>query len=230
MIESLQEDQEIEIIEPLQEKSVVNDIIDIGESVDGAEGSNIDAYDKVVVMARREAQFKMRLQGYRSTTEIYPELAKRFNCSVDSIHKDWTERERWIAEAARLADTDSILAETKGTGEAVQEHFREGVKSITRELNRYRDEDGNLDWHNDIVPLLYGFLRDFLKGTMEATTNQIKNLAKVGIIQEAPKKVQIEEKSVRINMDAFDVLKEEDRMKLFEGLFIKGADDNGSKD
>jgi hypothetical protein len=200
----------------LQKSSEVVDVDDTQEER--------SIYDREDVKARREAQFKLRLQGYKPYKEIVPMLTKEFNCSVEAIRRDWHRRSEWIAEAARTANTDEILAETKGTGEIVQERFREGVQSILSELDKHRDENGDLDWHDELVPLLYGFLRDFLKGTMDVTSEQIKNLAKVGIIQEAPKKVQVEERSVRINMDAFDVLGDEDRIKLFGALFKGGED------
>ena len=183
-------------------------------------------YDKEAIKARRIRQLELRFAGFRPYIEIYPMLSKEFGCSIAELNYDWDVRNKWIAEAANLANVDSILAETKITGEIAQNRVREATKSIYDELNRHTDEEGNIDWSDPIVPLLYGFLKDYLKGTMEITTAQIKNLTKLGILKEEPKRVQMEEKSLNVNINAFDVLSESDRMKLFGALFEGGKDEN----
>ena len=186
----------------------------------------IVGYDKDLIEARRVRQLEMRFAGFKPTTQIYPVLAKEFHCNLDTLHHDWVIRDKWLDKAARLADIPSIMAESKITGEVVQSRFREATKSIYDELNRHVDEEGNIDWSDPVVPLLYGFLRDYLKGTMESNSAQIKNLAKLGIIKEEPRRVQVEEKSLNVNINAFDVLDESDRMKLFGALFEGGKDEN----
>ena len=183
-------------------------------------------YDKEAIKARRIRQLELRFAGYKPYSEIYPMLSKEFGCPIDIFHYDWAVRDRWLVEAAGLADVNSIMAESKITGEVVQSRFREATKSIYDELNRHTDDEGNIDWTDPVVPLLYGFLRDYLKGTMESTSSQIKNLAKLGIIKEEPKRMQIEEKSVNININAFDVLDENARMKLFGALFEGGQSED----
>ena len=181
--------------------------------------------DREVTKARRVKQLQMRFAGYRPTTEIYPVLAEEFNCSTELVHWDWTHRDKWIAEAAKLADVDSIMAETKVTGDITQNRIREATKSIWDEMNRHKGKEGEIDWTDPVVPLLYGFLKDYLKETMAITAQQVKNLTKLGVLKEEPKRVQVEEKSLNVNINAFDVLDEGDRMKLFSALFNGGSNE-----
>jgi len=183
-------------------------------------------YDKDKILARRIRQIELRFAGFKPWKEIFPMLAEEFDCDIETIHNDWTIRETWMAKAARLADVTSIMAETKITGEVAQSRFREATKSIWDEMQRHMDEEGNINWSDPVVPLLYGFLKDYLKETMNASSTQIKNMTALGIIKETPKRVQVEEKSVRININAFDVLSEEDRMRLFGALFEEKHETN----
>jgi len=180
-------------------------------------------YDPDDIDERRRELFLMRMRGCRPYKEIYPALAKKYNCTEHALVRDWHYREKWIGKIAALADAESLIADAKGTGEFVLQTFREFAHEISKELDRYRDEDDNLDWSpNSPVPSLLAFLKDYLKALLEGNTTCLKNMQLVDVLREAPKRLQIDSRSVeaKINIDAaLSTLSPEDRLKFMQAAF-----------
>lgn len=174
--------------------------------------------DADTIELRRTAQFKYRMQGYKRK-RILELLAHEFGASLSQVDEDWKHRDAWIAKAAELTDIDTLIATIKATDEFVLQQFREVAREIDELLEKGKI-DGDLDMDQDSPTItLLAFKERFGNALSKANKTYADNLAKLGIVREAPKEININELQHKI--DWAKVLKgktQAEAAELFDSL------------
>lgn len=180
--------------------------------------SNLTSADANLIEARRVAQFQYRISGYKRK-EILQKLAAQFGASLSQVDSDWKCRANWIAHAAELTDTDTLVATIKATDEFVLQQLKEVVHELNKLLEEGKVNDRlDMDPDSPTVTLL-AFKERYANAVSKANKMYADNLAKLGIYQEAPKKLEINE--VQHRFDWAEVTKDmsqEEVTKLFDAL------------
>lgn len=171
------------------------------------------------IEARRVAQFQLRLQGYKRA-DVIEKLKDEFGIESHIVDNDWKCREKWIGRAAELSDVNSIIASVKGNDEMALQNLKDSLLLINQSIEKYKDkETGGLDLSPDLPTLSLISMRDrFTKTLTDINKNYRDNMSKLGILKEAPKRMEISEHSVRHVMDWAQIL------EILQPVFEKHPD------
>ncbi len=163
------------------------------------------------VMQRRREQLEARLKGEKRA-DFMPVLAKRYGVTEDAIDQDWTRRKEWMLDAVGVADLHSLVANTVGSFNVSQDVRRDVFNDIIRLskeiIEQYSDSPIA---QMEALPVFWATVMRLLNDIDAAEEKKANLLAKIGIIKEAPKRLEIDKKEVKIRQTV-------DWNKLVSGL------------
>lgn len=171
----------------------MNNDIELKENLPNNDIRQADADE---IEARRTMQFQLRLQGHKRAA-IIEKLKDQFGAEAHIVDNDWKCRERWLPRAAELSDVNSIVASIKGTDELSLQTLRDSLLLINQSLELYRDPEGGLDLSPDSPAFSLMSMRErVIKTISDINKGYRENMNKMGILKEAPKRVEVNEHSV----------------------------------
>lgn len=148
----------------------------------------VDNYaEKSVISQRRKDQLELRLAG-RKRGDIVEELAEKYDVSVASIDLDWANRHDWILSIAETTDIVSLVGAALGSFVLNQEDRRKILTEIDKLLEK-----------KEITPTAAINMRARMRSDIDAADKtRLELLMKLGILREAPKKLEIDKREVKI--------------------------------
>jgi len=177
--------------------------------------------EKEVVAERRKTQFDMRLRGFKRG-EIRDKLAETYGVSPNTIDQDWQRRKDWLLEVVGVTDVMELVATTVGRFNLTQ-GFRKDVFETLLDLS---ETLSNGDGDMEVLPAVWGMMMKLLNDIDAAEKTKSDILTKLGILKEAPKRVEVHETKVEHKIDWTKItehLDDEGRRKLFDEISEVGS-------
>lgn len=177
--------------------------------------------EKEVTAERRKTQFDMRLRGFKRK-EIREKLAEDYGVSPNTIDQDWQRRKDWLLEVVGVTDVMELVATTVGRFNLTQ-GFRKDVFETLLDLSeKLSCGDGDME----VLPAVWGMMMKLLNDIDAAEKTKSDILTKLGILKEAPKRVEVHETKVEHKLDWTKItehLDDEGRRKLFDEISEVGS-------
>lgn len=169
-------------------------------------------YDREAVFARRKEQLELRLAGGRRR-DFVQRLAEKYGVSEDSIDMDWVHRNQWILDVAGTTDVVNLVGSALGSFVLNQEDRRKLINEIDKLV-----DGGEL---SKVAAI--NMKTRLRKEIDDADRIRLEILMKLGILQEAPKKMQIDKREVKVEAkidwtEKIGELSEEARKEFYDLL------------
>ena len=172
--------------------------------------------DKETIYERRKEQLEMRLAGIRRS-EFIGVLAEKYDVSANTIDQDWANRGDWILDMAGTTNVVGLVGAALSSFMINQEDRRK----IIREIDYLLGE-------GDITPVAAINMKARMRKEIDdAEKARMELLMKLGILREAPKKLEIDKKEIKVEhkidwTKKLGELSEEARKEFFD--LIEGED------
>ena len=184
--------------------------------------TDIKEYNESELTAeRRKAQFDMRLRGFKRS-EIREVLAEQYGVVPNTIDTDWQRRKDWLLEVVGVTDVTSLVATAVGSFNLSQEFRKDLFETLLKLSGDLSGEDGDVD----VLPAVWGMMMKLLNDIDTAEKTKAELLGKLGILKEAPKRVEVHETKVEHKVDWTKVTEDMDddtRRKFFDSIGAVGA-------
>lgn len=173
-------------------------------------------------MERRKEQFEMRLRGFKRK-DIVDKLSEKYNVVPTTIDQDWARRDGWILDVVGIADLTGLVASTVGSFNLSQS-FRQQIFNDLISLTEKYKPDGDLAQANtEELAAIWSMIMRLLNDIDVAEVKKSEVLMKLGILQEAPKKLEVNRKEVKVEhhvnwVDKIGNMSEELRKELFRNI------------
>jgi len=181
--------------------------------------------EKEVIAERRKTQFKtqfdMRLRGYKRG-EIREKLAEDYGVSPNTIDQDWQRRKDWLLEVVGVTDVMELVATTVGRFNLTQGFRKDVFETLLDLSDKLSGGDGDME----VLPAVWGMMMKLLNDIDAAEKTKSDILTKLGILKEAPKRVEVHETKVEHKIDWTKItehLDDEGRRKLFDEISEVGS-------
>jgi len=172
---------------------------------------------------RRRAQLALRLRG-KTRAEILQELEPQYG--IEPIDYDWKTRKQWLFEILKLNDAEDMIAEVIGSYEMTKEVRQNMLGTVLDIIERYQTKEEKLNIQDsEKLQNLWGFVMRCVDGLDKSSKERSDILMRLGILREAPKKLEIDKREATVHVDITEAVKkamenvdEESKMKFFAAL------------
>ena len=190
--------------------------------------------EKELVSERRKEQFEMRLRGIKRG-KIVEELSTKYDVAPTTIDQDWQRKSDWWLDVIGINDASGLVVTTIGSFNLSQDFRKqlfEGLLGLANKISPDKDDDDTLTLDElEALPAVWGIMMKLLNDMDAAEKTKSDILTKLGILKEAPKKVEVRETRVEHKLDwakFTEGLDDETRRKFFDeigGINTSGAID-----
>jgi len=167
---------------------------------------------------RRRAQFNMRLRGFKRA-EIREKLCEEYGVAPSTIDQDWQRRKDWLLEVVGLTDTIDLVTTTLGSFGLTQGFRKDIFETLLKLLPSKNDDDKFEDEDMEVLPAVWQMMMKLLNDIDAAEKTKSEIMTKLGILKEAPKKIEVNETKVEHKIDWTKLTEEMDegaRRKFFD--------------
>lgn len=176
------------------------------------------------IVARRKAQLGLRLRG-KPRAEIIRELEPQYG--AESLDFDWKRRKTWLFEIMELDDAESMIAEVMGNYTVTKEVRHNILETVLDIIEKYKAKQGgelNID-SSEPLQNLWGAAMRCVESLDKNAKERSDILMRLGILREAPKKLEIDKREASVHVDITEAVKkaaeemdEEAKMKFFAAI------------
>jgi len=175
------------------------------------------------IVERRKAQLSLRLRG-KTRAEIIKELESKY-CG-EMLDYDWKSRKQWLFEVMELENAESMIAEVMGNYEVTKGVRHNILQTVLDIIDRYKEEQGELDVNSsEALQSLWGAAMRCVESLDRNAKERSDILMRLGILREAPKKLEIDKREASVHVDITEAVKkatesmdEDAKMKFFAAL------------
>jgi len=174
-----------------------------------------------LVSDRRKEQFDLRLRGLKRR-EILDKLKTKYDVSEKVLDQDWYRRKDWLFEVIGATDVVGLVSTTIGSFGISQSFRRDLFETLSALSNKISDSKKD----QDVLPAVWGMMMKLLNDIDASEKTKSDILTKLGILREAPKKVEVQETKVEHKIDWTKVVEEMDddtRRKFFDVIGESGS-------
>ena len=163
----------------------------------------------------------MRLRGLKRH-EIVEELTSKYAVNEKIIDQDWYRRKDWLLEVIGATDVVGLVSTTLGSFGVSQAFRRDLFETLADLSSTISDDEDNID----MLPAVWGMMMKLLNDIDASEKTKSDILTHLGILREAPKKVEIRETKIEHKVDWTKITEEMDddtRRKFFDAIGGSGA-------
>ena len=184
--------------------------------------------ERELVAERRKLQFDMRLRGFKRG-EIVEKIAEQYGVLPKTIDQDWQRRKDWLLDVVGVTDVMELVATTVGRFNLTQEFRKDIFETLLGLSGKLSGEDGELDPEQiEMLPAVWGMMMKLLNDIDSAEKTKSDILTKLGILKEAPKKVEVKETRIEHKVDwnkITEAMDEDARRHFFDEVGSLGVID-----